>query len=345
VTLDVEDPPFGQFQHRSHPWEGIRIERWRREIPEVDWRTIWIDLRTPGLGYLISDFHYRAETSAGEPVQTAFAHTTVQFLEQHAGSPRVDLAINTVAFHPFPAFLHTPVYLEEPVWRADDNGRNAEPESLLLGLLAGRALIGTTDEVRAARPLVALGSFLGGGSSPTKGVAVRNGQLVAEGGEPAARTIAGVSADGRILILVVADGYNPGVSIGFSPGDAAQVMLSAGALDAILLDGGGSSTLVGRGDDGRPVLLNRPAGLQKTPGTLRYVGANLGFTNLRRSNDPLPFVADWEAASHVVAWNKVVVWWRVYPFRAAWLVVGSTASVAILNWRARRRRDKYRIAE
>ena len=67
------------------------------------------------------------------------------------------------------------------------------------------------------------------------------------------RTAAGRTADGRLLLLVV-DGRQP-VSRGVDLEQLAHIMEDLGAVDALNLDGGGSSALVVNG-----VLLNRPAG-------------------------------------------------------------------------------------
>jgi hypothetical protein len=343
-TLTVQDPPFGRLLQDGYPWDGVRIQRWRRDQPEVDWLIVWIDLQTPGLGYRVTPVHYRTGPE-GTPHQAVFAQNTRDFLEQSSDPPRVDLAVNTVAFEPFPAFHGTPVVLKEPVWLGEDRQRDPEPGTVMLGLLPGRALIGEVDVVRVARPVVAFGSFRL--AAIPKAGAVHDSRVIAEGGDPYGRTLAGISADGRVLILLVADGYNPGVSVGFSLGDAARVLQAAGAYQGMFLDGGGSSTLVGREDDGRAIVLNRPAGLQKTPGTLRYVGANLGFTKLRRTGEPLPALDGWQAPGYVVAWNKFVTWYRVYPDRAAAVAVVGLVIVGLVVWRVwrwRRRRSRLIVA-
>jgi hypothetical protein len=61
-----------------------------------------------------------------------------------------------------------------------------------------------------------------------------------------ARTIAGVDRDGR-LILVTADGI-PGVSEGLTLTEEAELMRTLGAVDAMNLDGGGSTTFVADGE-------------------------------------------------------------------------------------------------
>ncbi len=57
------------------------------------------------------------------------------------------------------------------------------------------------------------------------------------------RTAIGVTKD-TTVILVVVDGRQPKVSIGMSLNDLAQLMIQLGCMDAINLDGGGSSTMV-----------------------------------------------------------------------------------------------------
>ena len=60
-------------------------------------------------------------------------------------------------------------------------------------------------------------------------------------------------ADGRVLLLVV-DGRQPERSVGMTLDELARVLIELGAVDAINLDGGGSTTLVVKG-----AILNRPS--------------------------------------------------------------------------------------
>jgi hypothetical protein len=333
-TRAVREAPFGRLIRDSFPYDGVRIQRWRRDDAPVDWLIVWIDLRTPNLGYRVSPVHDRTGPS-GAVIQAAYAETTVDFLRR-SGDPPVDLAVNTVAYWPFPAAAGMPVFLNEPVWQGDAHARDPVVGTLVLGLLSGRAVLDETNAVRAAHPQVAFGSFFGEGK-PEESVLVRRGAPVQQGGGAHGRTAAGVDATGRVLLLLIADGYNPGVSEGLNPGDAARLLWCAGAHDAIFLDGGGSSTLVGRGPDDRPVVVNRPSGLQKRPGTLRYVAVNLGFTGLRRGDDPLPALADWEAPVHIRLWEELVLQFRVRPVRLALTVLAVGAALALIVVQLRRR--------
>jgi hypothetical protein len=67
------------------------------------------------------------------------------------------------------------------------------------------------------------------------------------------RTMAGVSAAGDVLLVTV-DGRQPGYSVGLSFAEEAAVMRALGAVEALNLDGGGSTTMVAGGR-----LLGRPS--------------------------------------------------------------------------------------
>jgi hypothetical protein len=56
------------------------------------------------------------------------------------------------------------------------------------------------------------------------------------------RTLLGVKADGKILLVTV-DGHHPEYSVGASFEESAKIMKSLGATDAVNLDGGGSTTM------------------------------------------------------------------------------------------------------
>jgi len=60
------------------------------------------------------------------------------------------------------------------------------------------------------------------------------------------RTAIGVRADGR-LVLAVVDGRQPGLSLGMSIDELAGLMTERGCLEALNLDGGGSTTMVVKG--------------------------------------------------------------------------------------------------
>ncbi|NLY51930.1 MAG: phosphodiester glycosidase family protein [Firmicutes bacterium] len=96
---------------------------------------------------------------------------------------------------------------------------------------------------------------------------LRNGEIDVTGQEErfqaditqgrAPRTALGVTASGELLLVTV-NGRQSNISIGMTLEELAELMLELGAVDAMNLDGGGSSTMVVRGivlnapSDGRP---------------------------------------------------------------------------------------------
>lgn len=67
------------------------------------------------------------------------------------------------------------------------------------------------------------------------------------------RTMAGRTGDGTILLVTV-DGRQPCCSIGMTLPEAADLMVALGAVEAVNLDGGGSTTFVAHG-----VMVNHPS--------------------------------------------------------------------------------------
>jgi exopolysaccharide biosynthesis protein len=92
---------------------------------------------------------------------------------------------------------------------------------------------------------------------------------------PNPRTAVGITQNGRGLIFLVADGRQPGYSEGLNLHELVSVLKSFGAHHAINMDGGGSSTMVIRGIDGKPRILNSPIE-GNAPGTERSVVNHLG---------------------------------------------------------------------
>lgn len=85
------------------------------------------------------------------------------------------------------------------------------------------------------------------------------------------RTGFGLSADGRWLFILVADGRQA-ASQGLTVREVGELLRDLGADDGVNMDGGGSTTLVAQGQGGAELrLVNRPSG------GLRRNGANLAI--------------------------------------------------------------------
>jgi len=72
------------------------------------------------------------------------------------------------------------------------------------------------------------------------------------------RSAAGVTKDGRFLILMTIDGRQEGYSEGANKVETAEWLRKLGAWDALNFDGGGSTNMVVQGPDGKPKLVNHP---------------------------------------------------------------------------------------
>ena len=139
-----------------------------------------------------------------------------------------------------------------------------------------RAAVSTTLRAGARRvEPTALEAAVGGGPRLLRGGRMALGSVAEGFGAPSffqsfvasrnPRTLAGVRADGKLLLVTV-DGRRRGFSAGVTLAEAARVMRSLGARDALNLDGGGSTTMTA----GRRVV-NRPS----DPGGERAVSDGL----------------------------------------------------------------------
>lgn len=90
------------------------------------------------------------------------------------------------------------------------------------------------------------------------------------------RTAIGINRNGRYVYIVVVDGRQLLYSAGATFAELAQLLIEQDAFVGMSLDGGGSSTLVIEGSDGKPRLLNSPID-SYIPGRERPVGTHLGI--------------------------------------------------------------------
>ena len=122
----------------------------------------------------------------------------------------------------------------------------------------GTAIIGTAAEYNAMKDQVqeAIARF--------GAILVKDGEIAVTHSDSytedrASRTAVGITKTGKVVFMVL-DGRQEPVSCGGSMQEIAQIMLEAGCVDAINLDGGGSTTYVAKqeGDD-ELSLINKPS--------------------------------------------------------------------------------------
>lgn len=265
----------GLFQRGTSPnqpqpekrqlFNGITYERIVRNDPRpMVIHVVTVDLKTEGLKVLVTP---------GDPDQERplAAQTTSQFLEKY----NLDLAINGTPFVPWndrSAFGYYPHV-----------GDRVTP----LGFSASRGTVYAQDTDEQPTLYIyqnnkaSLNALVGKVYNALSGyeLLLWNGDIVdgldASDAEP--RTAIGLDRPGRRLVIVIVDGRQSGYSEGATLAEMAQLLLENRAYSAMNMDGGGSSTLVIRGEDGQPEVLNSPIH-GGVPGQERPVGNHLGFS-------------------------------------------------------------------
>ena len=135
----------------------------------------------------------------------------------------------------------------------------------------GNAVIGTIDEYnntykgKLKEAVSGFGSFL-----------IRDGEIVASDANStrASRTAVGITATGKVVFMVL-DGRQEPVSCGGSMIEIAQIMYEAGCVQAVNLDGGGSSTYVAKQEGADDFgVVNKPSdGYARSVSTSLYVAS------------------------------------------------------------------------
>jgi len=119
----------------------------------------------------------------------------------------------------------------------------------------GTPVIGTTEEYNTIYKGQVRDAIAGFGAT-----LVKDGKIVTtNGASRASRTSVGITRTGKVVLMVV-DGRQEPWSCGADYGEMAQIMLEAGCVHAINLDGGGSTTYVARAEGEEELaVLNRPS--------------------------------------------------------------------------------------
>ncbi len=222
-------------------WEpylpGIVLAEYRLEDPPQRLYFARVDLKRPDISVITTP------PNGERPLEVDGMRTTT-FLRRSGA----DLAVNASQFRPVEQDEFAP---KDVAGVAVYEGRQYSPDEGAQDVIAftgdGRAVIGADiagiDGVRTAvagRPIV-----------------LDDGAVRSFGPARHPRTGVGVSADGRTLYIVVAEGRMGSRSIGLTLSEVGLWLRLLGARDGLNLDGGGSSTLVVRDAAGEAVRVNR----------------------------------------------------------------------------------------
>lgn len=244
-------------------FEGVTYQREVRRRPDpLVVHVVSVDLRQENLSFLVTPGDPQAEL----PLK---ARTTSQFLSEFG----VQLAINGDGATPWVSRSLLDYYPHSgdpvaPIGFAASQGTvyagdtDAEPT----------LYISRTNQARFNTPPGKVYNAISGNQ-----ILVERGKPVTGLDEtPQPRTAVALDKAGKRLIIIVADGRQPGYSTGVGLAELAEILIAYEAYTAMNLDGGGSSTLVIEGENGKPVRLNTPID-QLIPGRERPVGNHLGI--------------------------------------------------------------------
>lgn len=107
-------------------------------------------------------------------------------------------------------------------------------------------------------------------------IVLTNGEVRGTDQRFAPRTAAGVTEDGRYLLLLVIDGRQTDWSIGATTPEVGAWLKALGAREGINLDGGGTTTMAVENLEGKAEVINRTIH-KNIPGNLRPSGSHLGI--------------------------------------------------------------------
>jgi hypothetical protein len=255
----------------ASPFPGVSYVRWEKPAPEPQVaHIVLIALDTPGLRFLTTP------SNGDEAPRETWCETTYEFVKKTGAQ----IGINGNYFI-YDKEMHT-----ELIGLAVSDGAVVSPWDKSIS----RYGLNISKDNRVAfveRPENAEGTTVTKPDTELynavsgRPMLLRDGKILveAEGGERHPRTGIGLTGDNK-LMLFVADGRQPSHSVGMTFHEMATVMLEHGAVNALALDGGGSSTLVLADPEPRvvnvPMLAELPVdvGLQ-SPGMERPNGNNL----------------------------------------------------------------------
>ena len=245
-------------------FQGITYERIVRQEPRLMViHVVTIDLKADGIKTLVTP----GDPDSSRPLK---AETTSEFLSSH----ELQLAINGDAF--------TPWYDLGPLGYTPKEGESVKP----LGFAASRGTVYAQDSDEQPTLYIyqsnkaSINALEGKIFNAISGyeLLVWNGDAVdgLDKSDVDPRTAVGLNRAGSRLIIIIVDGRQPGYSEGATRAEIAQLLLEQKVYSGINMDGGGSSTLVIAGENGRPEVLNSPVH-NGVPGRERPVGNHLGF--------------------------------------------------------------------
>lgn len=245
-------------------FKGVTYYRDEKSRPrQVVSHVLVIDMQSEGLRFLVTP-------PMRETVPQLCTRTTSQFLADQG----LQIAINGDGFY----------YLDPSQYKPQEYCPNGGDPIRLIGYAASRGKV--YSPAAPGKPILYINQRNEITFDEPKG-RIYNGisgdvMLVKKGAKVTGldktslhpRTAMGVNRNGRWLYLIVVDGRE--TSAGATFAELADMLIAYGAYTAMSFDGGGSSTMVIEGVDGRPRVLNTLID-ENVPGKERAVANHLGI--------------------------------------------------------------------
>jgi hypothetical protein len=279
ATVLVLTAAAGAAESVSFPFFGVKhTDRTETAPRPLRIHVMTIDLSNPAIGFLVTP-------------QIGPRDTLIQTTRQFLSVSSAQLAINAHFFTPFPddgTGTTSLIGLAASSVTSGPQGHAYAPFERNLGGAFQIDLPALNIDANNVATLVyqAAGDATGYATDPPvvpHNAVSGNEQLVSNGLNVAGttafdttlnpRSAIGIAPGGKLILLTV-DGRQPGVSEGMTTSELADLLrFDYGVIDAVNLDGGGSTTLAIA--DPAPRLVNVPVGVNNIPNTERLVGSSL----------------------------------------------------------------------
>lgn len=224
---------------------GLAILSWNQKYPNLSVNALRVDLEHPEREIIVTPGSGPLGSNRGK---NFISRTTSRFLEDY----NCIAAINATPYHPYRVFQGLS---QRAVGLVISDGIQYSPQSdYAVFLLTDDNKVFLVETPFYKEDLSTIKQAAGGFF-----IILKNGENIGFKGKRNPLSIIGLSKNRRYLFLVLIDGDDSKWSIGASMYEGAEWMEAFGAYNAMILDGGGSSTLVIRGEDGKSLLVNKPS--------------------------------------------------------------------------------------
>jgi len=242
----------------SFPFQGIKRTHRKTTIPRpLNINVLEIDLNEPAIRFFVTPGGSEYDDRNTEIREEVLARRTSTFVAEYG----LQVGING----DFAAPAEGPPYEYKP--------------RIVLGLAVSNGMQYSTDDgwpaLTLPRTLQSRTAYIGRSPFPADVYnAIGGNKMLVESGQPVKpftwepmggalekhpRTSAGISADGKRLIIIVIDGRQKRFSEGVTLPEMSEYLIEFGAYTGLNLDGGGSSTMVFENADGNPTIINYPS--------------------------------------------------------------------------------------